>query len=42
MTESTVGERLLQRWYARPVFFVSDVQGADPDGNELLFPLPSE
>jgi hypothetical protein len=28
MTESTVSERIPHRWYARPVFFVSDVQGA--------------
>jgi hypothetical protein len=28
MTESTVSERIRHRWYARPVFFVSDVQGA--------------
>jgi catechol 2,3-dioxygenase-like lactoylglutathione lyase family enzyme len=28
MTESTVGERTTHRWYTRPVFFVSDVQGA--------------
>jgi len=28
MTESTVGERTRHRWYARPVFFVSDVKGA--------------
>ena len=28
MTESTVSERAPHRWYARPVFFVSDVQGA--------------
>jgi catechol 2,3-dioxygenase-like lactoylglutathione lyase family enzyme len=28
MTESTMNERIAQRWYARPVFFVSDVQGA--------------
>jgi catechol 2,3-dioxygenase-like lactoylglutathione lyase family enzyme len=26
MTESTVSERVTHRWYARPVFFVSDVQ----------------
>jgi len=26
MTQSTVSERILHRWYARPVFFVSDVQ----------------
>jgi hypothetical protein len=51
MTESTVNEQTLHCWYARPVLFVSDVQGAwgydvipiaDPDGNELLFPLPSK
>jgi catechol 2,3-dioxygenase-like lactoylglutathione lyase family enzyme len=28
MTQSTVIERTLHRWYTRPVFFVSDVQGA--------------
>jgi signal transduction histidine kinase len=28
MTESTVSERIAHRWYARPVLFVSDVQGA--------------
>src|SRR5260370_41013744 len=28
MTESTVSERIAHGWYARPVFFVSDVQGA--------------
>ena len=28
MTESTVSARIPHRWYARPVFFVSDVQGA--------------
>ena len=28
MTESTVSDQIPQRWYARPVFFVSDVQGA--------------
>jgi len=28
MTVSTVSERIPQRWYGRPVFFVSDVQGA--------------
>ncbi len=28
MTESTVGVRTTHRWYARPVFFVSDVQAA--------------
>jgi hypothetical protein len=28
MTESTVSERIPHRLYARPVFFVSDVQGA--------------
>src|ERR1700688_1408403 len=28
MTESTVSERIPHRWYARPVFFVSDVEGA--------------
>lgn len=28
MTESTVSERVTRRWYARPVFFVSDVQAA--------------
>ena len=28
MTESTVSERIDHRRYARPVFFVSDVQGA--------------
>lgn len=28
MTGSTVTERIPHRWYARPVFFVSDVQAA--------------
>jgi catechol 2,3-dioxygenase-like lactoylglutathione lyase family enzyme len=28
MTDPTLGERTSHRWYARPVFFVSDVQGA--------------
>jgi catechol 2,3-dioxygenase-like lactoylglutathione lyase family enzyme len=28
MTESTASARTDHRWYARPVFFVSDVQGA--------------
>jgi catechol 2,3-dioxygenase-like lactoylglutathione lyase family enzyme len=28
MTESTIGGRILHRWYARPVLFVSDVQAA--------------
>jgi catechol 2,3-dioxygenase-like lactoylglutathione lyase family enzyme len=28
MTESTVSQQVSHRWYARPVFFVSDVQGA--------------
>lgn len=28
MTESPVGERIVHRWYARPVLFVSDVQRA--------------
>jgi catechol 2,3-dioxygenase-like lactoylglutathione lyase family enzyme len=28
MTESSVGEQGSHRWYARPVFFVSDVQAA--------------
>jgi hypothetical protein len=28
MTESTVSEWIPHRWYARPVFFVSDVQVA--------------
>jgi catechol 2,3-dioxygenase-like lactoylglutathione lyase family enzyme len=28
MTESTVSERTPHHWYARPVLFVSDVQGA--------------
>ena len=28
MTESTVTERIAHQWYARPVLFVSDVQGA--------------
>ena len=28
MTESTLDERTAHRWYARPVFFVSDVQAA--------------
>ena len=28
MTGSTVSELIPHRWYARPVFFVSDVQGA--------------
>lgn len=28
MTDSTVSEQIPHRWYARPVFFVSDVQGA--------------
>ena len=28
MTASTVTERITHRWYARPVFFVSDVQAA--------------
>jgi catechol 2,3-dioxygenase-like lactoylglutathione lyase family enzyme len=28
MTESTVSEQITHRWYARPVFFVADVQGA--------------
>lgn len=28
MTETTVRERIAHRWYARPVFFVSDVQAA--------------
>lgn len=28
MTESTVRKRIAHRWYARPVFFVSDVQAA--------------
>jgi catechol 2,3-dioxygenase-like lactoylglutathione lyase family enzyme len=26
MTDSTVSEEVVHRWYARPVFFVSDVQ----------------
>jgi catechol 2,3-dioxygenase-like lactoylglutathione lyase family enzyme len=28
MTDSTVSEPAVHRWYARPVFFVSDVQAA--------------
>jgi catechol 2,3-dioxygenase-like lactoylglutathione lyase family enzyme len=28
MAESTVGEQVSPRWYARPVFFVSNVQAA--------------
>jgi catechol 2,3-dioxygenase-like lactoylglutathione lyase family enzyme len=28
MTESPVSERIAHRWYARAVFFVSDIQGA--------------
>lgn len=28
MSESTVSERIAHHWYARPVLFVSDVQGA--------------
>jgi catechol 2,3-dioxygenase-like lactoylglutathione lyase family enzyme len=28
MSESTVSERIAHQWYARPVLFVSDVQGA--------------
>jgi catechol 2,3-dioxygenase-like lactoylglutathione lyase family enzyme len=28
MSESTVTERIAHQWYARPVLFVSDVQGA--------------
>src|SRR3974377_2359493 len=28
MTESTLSEQSAHRWYTRPVFFVSDVQGA--------------
>jgi catechol 2,3-dioxygenase-like lactoylglutathione lyase family enzyme len=28
MSESTVGERITQHWYARPVLFVADVQRA--------------
>ena len=28
MSESTVGERDVQQWYARPVLFVSDVERA--------------
>ena len=28
MSESPVSERIAHRWYARPVLFVSDVQGA--------------
>jgi catechol 2,3-dioxygenase-like lactoylglutathione lyase family enzyme len=28
MSESTVSERVAHHWYARPVLFVSDVQGA--------------
>jgi catechol 2,3-dioxygenase-like lactoylglutathione lyase family enzyme len=28
MTDSTVREQIAHRWYARPVFFVSDVQAA--------------
>jgi uncharacterized glyoxalase superfamily protein PhnB len=28
MTDSTVNQQTSHRWYARPVFFVSDVQGA--------------
>jgi len=28
MSESNITEQVSQRWYARPVFFVSDVQGA--------------
>jgi catechol 2,3-dioxygenase-like lactoylglutathione lyase family enzyme len=28
MPQSPVGERIAHRWYARPVFFVTDVQAA--------------
>jgi catechol 2,3-dioxygenase-like lactoylglutathione lyase family enzyme len=28
MPETTVSERIAQRWYARPVFFVSDIEAA--------------
>ena len=28
MSESTVSDRIAHHWYARPVLFVSDVQGA--------------
>ena len=28
MSESTVSERIAHQWYARPVLFVSDLQGA--------------
>jgi catechol 2,3-dioxygenase-like lactoylglutathione lyase family enzyme len=28
MTESIVSQQVLHRWYARPVFFVSDIQRA--------------
>ncbi len=40
---STTGERMSHDWYARPVLFVTDLQGAirfyDPDGNEIFSPL---